>query len=710
MYDHDRDSKKKRKQGYHKSEYEIDEIVDYTPALKKSKTKRLQTPLKVGQSTRHTTLATTSGTNALMMRKKEVTSEVNAHSAKHNRRSEERKKREISPVTNNTYESEEELGITRPTKFISNQFHKWIPIPSSPPRPAHYSYSPIRSPVSSPILSSRVKIPHSSFVKRDDIFDESSLVVNVLWLKVVIGGITINTTLELLTSVPDTLLTMVLGVNHTLKTPGSFVEQDQELYKTSQRFTCVEHLLFEGCESHQYCSATCYQNQCNVNLVNFDRDSDLFHCILNYLRTKSLLLDKRINIKALYEEAKFFNILPLVADLEQLIKQEEESVLMKQQEKDFKREWKQRILGNIIKSNKNASSKKSKLSRDDVYDLLLKSSSQDCVRLRGLDLSEIDLSKFDLSRINLGHVNFKGTNLSHVLIDKCDLSDSILENSCLLGAQSKHVVLKNTNIVKCNFSEGNWGESNFEDSKFNFCEFNKMVAVGCDLKKTKFESCSMVHVDLSGSKLFSSCFSCSDLSNVILNDCIIHKVEFIECNLKISFKNSTLVEVSFSGYDLTNCDLTNCTFDRVNFDKCKMNKMKINKIKMDQCSLQGVSLDESKLSKCEFKNCNWNKCNMRRAKFKSCLLPSSQICSADLRSVKLFESDLNNCKIEFTNLTGCVMDQVNLSFSKISNSDFTNNSMTGCEINYVNFEKCVGLDMDVVKKSAKLCPVPVVVC
>ena len=132
--------------------------------------------------------------------------------------------------------------------------------------------------------------------------------------------------------------------------------------------------------------------------------------LLNYLRTRRLVVDPNVSMQGVLEEARYFNMTALVATLEG-----ESGVC------------------------------EAEITRSQVLSALLHSPSGTPIRLRGLNLARLQLSRLDLSRVMLEFSNLDGAKL-----DYADLSQASLTKATLVGADLEMAVLRNAVIVQSN--------------------------------------------------------------------------------------------------------------------------------------------------------------------------------------------------------------------------------------------------------------------
>lgn len=101
-----------------------------------------------------------------------------------------------------------------------------------------------------------------------------------------------------------------------------------------------------------------------------DRSPHYFEPIINYLRHGQLIIDTNVNMEGVLEEAKFFGIYSLIAQLETLLAQANQS------------------MDNVP------------LTRRDVIKALIQTSILSEIRFQGVNLAGADLRKLDFRNIN----------------------------------------------------------------------------------------------------------------------------------------------------------------------------------------------------------------------------------------------------------------------------------------------------------------------
>ncbi|XP_066151716.1 BTB/POZ domain-containing protein KCTD9 isoform X1 [Euwallacea fornicatus] len=222
-----------------------------------------------------------------------------------------------------------------------------------------------------------------------------------------------------------------------------------------------------------------------------DRSPKYFEPILNYLRCGQLLYDKHINPEGILAEARFFGIESIVPMLESILNDTRES-------RD-----------------------QAPLSRRDVVDTLIRSSTSETLRFQGVNLAGADLSKLDLRSINFKYANMQrcnltGANLSWCCLERADLSHAILDNAQLLGVRGLRAIMEGASMKNCNFKDPAGIRTNLEgvNLKGACLEDSDMGSVNlriancknanlknCDLRAAVLAGADLENCDLSGSDL-----------------------------------------------------------------------------------------------------------------------------------------------------------------------------------------------------------------
>lgn len=222
-----------------------------------------------------------------------------------------------------------------------------------------------------------------------------------------------------------------------------------------------------------------------------DRNPKYFEPILNFLRTGKLIIDHNVNVEGVYEEAKFYGVDHLIPQLEKLV------------------------------TSPDQASDDMPLTRRDVIQAIIRTSSSKELRFQGVNLSGADLSKLDLRNINFKYAifrgcNLRGANLSYCNLERSDLSEAVLDGALLQGIRMVCANLEKASLQKCTFEdpagylanmEGvNLRSANLEGS--NMAGVNLRVATikygnmqNCDLRAAVLAGADLEQCNLSGSDL-----------------------------------------------------------------------------------------------------------------------------------------------------------------------------------------------------------------
>jgi hypothetical protein len=89
--------------------------------------------------------------------------------------------------------------------------------------------------------------------------------------------------------------------------------------KTSHDYMNIEHNILGDYVDHNHCTTLCRNGNCEINFI-IDRDPTYINAILNYMRTGHVYMEDNMSIDGLREEARFYHILPMVSELDQMIR------------------------------------------------------------------------------------------------------------------------------------------------------------------------------------------------------------------------------------------------------------------------------------------------------------------------------------------------------------------------------------------------------
>lgn len=214
-----------------------------------------------------------------------------------------------------------------------------------------------------------------------------------------------------------------------------------------------------------------------------DRSSQYFEPIINYLRHGQLIRDDGINLDGILEEAKFFGIDSLIAELEYLI-----SLRADYADRDNK-----------------------PLNRRDVINAIIKTSHESELRFQGVNFAGADLSKLDLRHINfkfacLSRCKLSMANLNYCCLERADLSYANLEGAQMLSIRGSCANMEGANLQGCNFEDPSGSRTNLEgvNLKGACLEGSNMAGVNlrvANLKNANMKNCNLRSAVLAGADL-----------------------------------------------------------------------------------------------------------------------------------------------------------------------------------------------------------------
>lgn len=237
-----------------------------------------------------------------------------------------------------------------------------------------------------------------------------------------------------------------------------------------------------------------------------DRSPTYFEPLLNYLRTRQLVLDHAVNPAGVLEEARYFGIESLLSRLETLVAAGPQSPLS----------------GDHVP-----------LTRREVVRALLSTPSEASLRFQGVNFTGADLSKLDLRNINFKYACLRDCNLTH-----CNLTGCCLERADLSGARMDSSQLSCVRMMCANLEQTCMRTCNFEDPGGT---------------RANLEGANMKGANLNGSNMSSINLRVATLKNANLQDCdlrlaILAGADLENCNLS----GSDLHEANLRGANLTN--------------------------------------------------------------------------------------------------------------------------------------------------------------
>jgi len=220
-----------------------------------------------------------------------------------------------------------------------------------------------------------------------------------------------------------------------------------------------------------------------------DRSPTYFEPILNFLRHGKLILDDGVNPAGVLEEAQFYGIESVVPLLEAMTHEEVS-----------KKKRKQEPLG-----------------RNEVIQVLLRSSPTTELRFQGVDLTGADLSKLDLRCINfkyalLSGCNLKGANLSWCNLERADLSKCKMDGAQLIGVRMLCASLEAASLRGCNFEDPAGSRANMEGVNMKSAVLEGSNMAGVNLRVATIKYANLQNCTLRGAVLAGA-----DLEVIIIN-------------------------------------------------------------------------------------------------------------------------------------------------------------------------------------------------
>ncbi|XP_043206063.1 BTB/POZ domain-containing protein KCTD9-like isoform X3 [Amphibalanus amphitrite] len=237
-----------------------------------------------------------------------------------------------------------------------------------------------------------------------------------------------------------------------------------------------------------------------------DRSPTYFEPLLNYLRTRQLVLDQGVNPAGVLEEARYFGIDSLLSRLEAMVAGAPQSP---------------------------PSADHAPLTRREVVRALLSTPSEASLRFQGVDFTGADLSKLDLRNINFKYACLRDCNLN-----SCNMTGCCLERADLSGARMDSAQLSCVRMLCANLELTCMRSCNFEDPGGT---------------RANLEGANMKGAILTGSNMSSINLRVATLKNANLQDCdlrlaILAGADLENCNLS----GSDLHEANLRGANLTN--------------------------------------------------------------------------------------------------------------------------------------------------------------
>jgi len=177
-----------------------------------------------------------------------------------------------------------------------------------------------------------------------------------------------------------------------------------------------------------------------------DRDPKYFAPILNFLRTNKVIVDEGVSLDGVLEEAKYFNVQPMVEALERIL--------------------------HPLKPP-------SEFTRHQFITILAHASGQE-VRFTGTNLSGLNLSKLDISNVHLKN---------------CDLSNADLSEAICISTNFTKASLVGANLQKANLHLANLTGADLTRADLTEARFRDAELLGADLNDTKLTNANFYHAN-----------------------------------------------------------------------------------------------------------------------------------------------------------------------------------------------------------------------
>lgn len=202
-----------------------------------------------------------------------------------------------------------------------------------------------------------------------------------------------------------------------------------------------------------------------------DRDGEIFHIILEYLRNDELsLTEDPILNSNLLREARYFQLSSLVHILEKKLRKLSEPSLT----------HKELVTMLNISTNQQ----------------LRSAITLPAFRLVGLQLSYLDLTGSMLKGCNLSDSTLSEVNLSNVDLSYCKLKRTVMKN-CIM----RHTVIHHTNCTEANFTGSILRNAICTESNFNSAKMSGTDCRGADWTSSNLTNANFLVANLEGCKL-----------------------------------------------------------------------------------------------------------------------------------------------------------------------------------------------------------------
>ena len=234
------------------------------------------------------------------------------------------------------------------------------------------------------------------------------------------------------------------------------------------------------------------------------------------------------------------------------------------------------------------------------------------------------------------------TEFLQQLGDGAQLAEVVLEKANLSGTEAYDMKLRNCTFSDVNFSRADWEGVQAEDCTFHGCQFVGMgldtavftnctffdaeQSIGCNfhlakLRQTTFTKCNLAMCNFEEAQLFQ----------ISLNECYALGAVFLKAQFKgaATITHSNLQYANLRGVHLANCDLSHNNLIWANLDE--------------------ANLEEANLMDCDLNGITYRYTKFFGADLRGAELISINPCEADLRGVKIFDSQMRqlmeNCEI-----------------------------------------------------------------
>lgn len=162
-------------------------------------------------------------------------------------------------------------------------------------------------------------------------------------------------------------------------------------------------------------------------------------------------------------------------------------------------------------------------------------------------------------------------DMSGAALSRADIGGLIGDNIRLNGADLAESILRQSQLIGCDFREANLAEANLSESTLRLCTFDGARAQKTQFEKTCIEDCSLQGADFSGAclrraRLSESSWARASLQEAILEEAHGDGTSFRGADLRgASLVRAKLVDADFRGADLTGANFSNADIARADF-------------------------------------------------------------------------------------------------------------------------------------------------